>query len=64
MLLLTYDPTVKQSPDYTISLTSPYGNGDNIRRMRGIFYKNVALVMLATLGEKKAIEALLEMGAA
>ena len=34
MLLLTYDPSVKQNPDHAISLTSPYGNGATIRQIR------------------------------
>lgn len=34
MLLLTYDPKVKSTQDYVISLVSPYGNPGNAVKMQ------------------------------
>jgi hypothetical protein len=40
MLLLTYDPNVKQTPDYRVSLVSPYGSSARIQQQnREILYK-------------------------
>lgn len=33
MLLLTYDPNTKQTPDYVASLVSPYGSEARMKRI-------------------------------
>jgi hypothetical protein len=34
MLLLTYDPNVKKTPDYVASLVSPYGGEKRFEQLR------------------------------
>lgn len=48
-LLLTYDPNVKQTPDYKVSLTSPYGNEDSMTVFREFMCGMTYLLYLNSL---------------
>lgn len=60
MLLLTYDPNVKQTPDHKVSLVSPYGSEKSMSMYHRQLCKTAYLMYANTLPMSKEERAKLD----